>query len=251
MEELIKEQYTIDRINVRLRAVTSYNPFTLSIAIKNYSEQVITHYGSLINDDIQRVCQQAEIPHALNFKHFGLIVSFDKACELKLHSQDMILDNDLKELIAEFGALIFRNAYLVSDIKELYHRNNFPHLNFHTDRGDAHDNKYSFYTRDPFDSEQQYPRKASTIFIDNAVAYLQSYVEKSLQDNEKGRRGHYSIFKHDGKEIDFFGKLILEQRWGQPLGTGEICMINNHTVLHSSYKHGLDHGYRIGARYLA
>jgi hypothetical protein len=251
MEELIKEQYTVDRINLRLRAVTNYNPFKLSIAIRNYSEQIKAHYGPLISDDIHSVCLQADIPHALSFKHFGLIISFDKACELNLHSQEMVLDDNLKELIAEFGAIIFRNAYLVSDIKELYHRNNFPHLNFHTDRGDAHDNKYSFYTRDPFDSEQKYPRKASTVFIDNAVAYLQSYVEDSLLENEKGRRGHYSIFKHEGKETEFFGKLILEQRWGEPLGTGEICMINNQTVLHSSYKHGLDHGYRIGARYLA
>jgi len=251
MEEVIKDQRTVDRINSKLRAVTNYKPFELSIAIKGYCDQIIAHYGELVKDDVRTICDKAGIPHALNFKDFGLIISFKTACELQLHSQEMVLDNYLKELIEEFGAIIFRNAYLVSDIKELYHRNNFPHLNFHTDRGDAHDNKYSFYTRDPFDSEQQYPRKASTIFIDNAVAYLQSYVEKGVRENEKGRRGHYSIFKHEGKEKDFFGKLILEQRWGEPLGTGEICMINNHTVLHSSYKHGLDHGYRIGARYLA
>ncbi len=251
MEERIKEQQTIDRISLKLRAVTGYKPFKLSIAIKDYSEQVIAHYSRLINGDIRKLCQQAEIPHALNFQHLGLIVSFERAGELALHSQDMVLDNDLKDLIAEFGAVIFRNVYLVSNIKDMYHRNNFPHLNFHTDRGEAHDNKYSFYTRDPFDCEQQYPRKASTIFIDNAVAYLQSQVEGSLRTNETGRRGHYSIFKHEGKETDFFGKLILEQRWSEPVGTGEICMINNLTILHSSYKHGFDHGYRIGARYLS
>jgi hypothetical protein len=251
MEELIKDQRIIDRISLKLRSVIGYKPFKLSIAIKDYSEQVIAHYSTLINGDIRMLCQQAEIPYALSFKNFGLIISFEKACKLALQSQDMVLDNDLKDLIAEFGAVIFRNVDLVSEIKELYHRNNFPHLNFHTDRGEAHDNKYSFYTRDPFDDEQKYPRKASTVFIDNAVAYLQSHIEGTLRANETGRRGHYSIFKHDGKETDFFGNLILEQRWSEPEGTGEICMINNLTVLHSSYKHGFDHGYRIGARYLA
>jgi len=251
MEELIKNQHIIDRLSGKLKAVTKYKPFKLSIAIKDYSDKIIEHYRELIKEDIRGLCQQAEIPYALNFKDFGLIISFETACELELHNQDMALDNNLKDLIAEFGTIVFRNAFLVSDIKELYHRNNFPHLNFHTDRGEAHDNKYSFYTRDPFDEEQQYPRKASTIFIDNAVAYLQSYVEKSLRENEEGRRSHYSIFKHEGREKDYFGKLILEQAWAEPKGTGEICMINNLSVLHSSYKHGLDHGYRIGARYLS
>jgi len=251
MEELITNQQLIDRISMKLNAVTNYKAFKLSIAIKGYSDKILLHYNDLIVEDISMLCQQAEIPTPLNFKDFGLVVSFGKPCELSLHSQDMVLDSNLKELIAEFGALIFRNAYLVEDIKELYHRNNFPHLNFHTDRGDAHDNKYSCYTRDPFDAEQKSPRKASTIFIDNAVAYLQSYVEKSLRPDEKGRRGHYSIFKHDRKEMEYFGRLILEQRWAEPEGVGEICMIDNQTVLHSSYKHGLDHGYRIGARYLS
>jgi len=251
VEELIKNQHIIDELSRKLKVVTRYKPFQLSIAIKGYSDKIITHYSEFIKNDIRDICQQAEIPYALNFNNFGLIISFKTACELDLHSQDMVLDNNLKELIAEFGTIVFRNAYLVSNIKELYHRNNFPHLNFHTDRGEIHDNKYSFYTRDPFDEEQQYPRKASTIFIDNAVAYLQSHVEKSLRENEKGRRSHYSIFKHEGKEKETFGKLILEQPWTEPQGIGEICMIDNQSVLHSSYKHGLDHGYRIGARYLS
>jgi hypothetical protein len=251
MEDIIENQQTVDRISFKLRALANYRPFKLLIAVSGYSEKIITHYSTILNVNVRNLCQEAEIAHALNFKNFGLIISFYNACELDLHSQDMVLDSHLKDLVAEFGAVIFRNAYLVSEIKNLYHRNNFPHLNFHTDRGEAHDNKYSFYTRDPFDAEQQYPREASTIFIDNAVAYLQSHVEGSLRVDEKGRRNHYSIFKHEGKEKDFFGKLILEQRWKEPLGTGEICIINNQTILHSSYKNGDAHGYRIGARYLA
>jgi len=46
------------------------------------------------------------------------------------------------------------------------------------------------------------------------------------------------------------GTIFLEQRWDAPDGCGDICMIDNRSVLHSSYKRASDHGYRIGARYL-
>ena len=106
------------------------------------------------------------------------------------------------------------------------------------------------YTRDPYDKEQKYPRKASTLFIDNSVAYLQSLSELKNNSKESGRRGHYNIFEQC-EVTELFGNVILEQSWGAPEGVGEICIINNNCVLHASYKHGVEHGYFIGARYLS
>lgn len=219
--------------------------FELSVVINDYANNIKTHYGH----DLVGLCEQAAIPYAFGFNSFGLLVEFEQEITSKIHSVDMHLNSDLKDLVRQFGAVIIRNIDLHSSIKHMNHKNNFPHLNFHSDRSELQENKYSLYTRDPTDNEQKYPRKASTLFIDNSVAYLQHYTENKLAPSELGRRGHYNIFK-ESKVSELFGKLILEQPWNAPVGVGEVCIINNNCVLHSSYKHGLDHGYYIGARYL-
>jgi len=238
------------RVNMLLRSVTNYQPYDLSIIIENYRDNIINHYQNSISEDVEFLCKNAQIPYAFDFEHFGILISFKNACQLDLHNEEMHLNEVIKKLVKTFGVVVFRNASLTASIKNLYHLNNFPHLNFHRDRGESHENRYSLYTRDPDDMHQKFPRKASTIFIDNAVAYLQAYLENMIKPNETGRRGHYSIFHNDGEELELFGDVILEQRWSAPIGMGEICIINNNSVLHSSYKHGLDPGYRIGARYL-
>jgi len=239
-----------ERLRLQLAGVTRYQPYDISTIIDGYSDKIIQHYQPSLSKRVTEICSDANIPYALSFREFGLNIHFKKACELSLHNQAMELEGILKELLGTYGVIRFKNAYLNTSIRELYHRNNFQHLNFHRDRGDSHENKYSFYTRDPFDEIQQHPRTASTLFIDNAVAYLQANVEGKLTLDEQGRRGHYNIFDCDGKEKELFNGIILEQPWDEPQGVGEICIINNNSVLHSSYKHTSDPGYRIGARYL-
>ncbi len=219
--------------------------FKLSIEINDYAGNIKAHYGR----DLVALCEQASIPYAFEFNCFSLLVEFEQEIISKIHNVDMQLTPELKDLIRQFGVVIIRNIDLHPSIKHMNHKNNFPHLNFHTDRNSLHENKYSLYTRDPTDNEQKYPRKASTLFIDNSVAYLQSYIEDKLTPNESGRRGHYDIFK-GGDVSELFVTLILEQPWSAPIGVGEVCIIDNNCVLHSSYKHGFDHGYYIGTRYL-
>jgi hypothetical protein len=247
----LSEDNLLKDVALILDNIEGMGSYQLSFIISDYKGKILTHYNQFIRGDLIALCHEAEIPYAFGFEHLGLLVECTQKSELPLHNTEMQLNERLKPLIEKFGVVIFRNAYLSADIIDMCHRNNFPHLNFHRDRGELHENSYSLYTRNPFDALQQYPRKASTLFIDNAVAYLQGKVEKLIKDDEKGRRGHYSIFTQVECIEHLLGDIILEQPWAAPAGVGEICMINNKTVLHSSYKHGDDHGYRIGARYLS
>ncbi|MEW6989682.1 hypothetical protein AADZ91_03245 [Colwelliaceae bacterium 6441] len=246
----LTDRMHFNRIRNTLYSLVGSNSYRLEIGIENYPAKIIHHYQQFLSGDLVAQCNKAEIQHAFGFENFGLIVHFEKPTTLKLHSQEMELCLPIKKLIEEFGVIFFSNACLRAEIADMGHKNNFPHLNFHRDRHDTHENIYSLYTRNPDDPEQQEPRKASTLFIDNAVAYLQAKVENKLNPDEKGRRGTYDIFKNT--EIDkLFGTVLLEQAWSAPSGYGEVGAINNFTVLHSSYKHGFDPGYRIGARYLS
>ena len=63
-------------------------------------------------------------------------------------------------------------------------------------------------------------------------------------------RANYDLFSGI-TAADLFGRIILEQPWDAPDGTGEIAVIDNRTVLHATYhKDGETRGYPIGARYL-
>jgi len=238
------------RIQNILKPIVNNSNYRLEIGIENYPNKIQEYYQKFINGNLIEKCRDAQIQNAFGFINFGLIVHFQQSTILKLHNQDMELCLTIKKLIEEFGVIFFRNACLTKDVANLGHKNNFAHLNFHRDRNDAHHNIFSLYTRDPNDPDQNAPRKASTLFIDNAVAYLQAIVENKINEDEKGRRGTYDIFKDT--ELDkLFGNIIFEQAWNAPVGHGEVGAINNYTVLHSSYKHGFDPGYRIGARYLS
>jgi len=229
--------------------LTVEHDFYAKIMIPNYPHFIKRYYASLIEGDLIKLCKEAHIPFAFDFYNFGLQLSFNQSTELKLHDESMTMLEPIKKLIELFGVIIFKNVYLPESIRDENHFNNFAHLNFHRDRHDSHENRFSFYTRSPFVKEQYGPRTASTIFVDNAVAYLQAYIEGHITTGETGRRGKYEIFRNDNLQ-DLMGTLFLEQRWDAPDGYGEVCMIDNRSVLHSSYKRSNDHGYRIGARYL-
>lgn len=70
------------------------------------------------------------------------------------------------------------------------------------------------------------------------------------QIQTKGLQAHYDIFKQTAMN-KVIGKVVLEHRWDEPVGIGEISMLDNRNSLHASYlRDKLKHGYRIGVRYL-
>jgi len=223
--------------------------YQLEIQISNYPHFIFRYYQAILKQDPKKLCRQANIPNAFGFDYFGIRIHLSQSVELYLHDQEMNLIAQMKPLVEKFGVVSFINCELEEDIRDLNHFNNFAHLNFHRDRHDVHDNHYSLYTRNPRVKEQQPPRTASTLFIDNAIAYLQGRVEGLFDSAEQGRRGKYEIFRNQNLN-KLLGTLLLEQAWKAPTGNGEICIIDNKTLLHSSFKRSNDAGYRIGARYL-
>ena len=223
--------------------------FDVDIQIRNYPHHINNYFQPMFNRNLKSICQEASIPFAFGFYHFGLTVTFKKMTHLCLHDKEMVLVQPIKQLIEQFGVVSFTNAVLCDEIHDMNHFNNFAHLNFHRDRHDSHENRYSLYSRSPFVAEQRKPRTASTLFIDNAIAHLQALREKQIEASDKGRLGKYEIFRSSNLDR-LFGSLFLEQRWDAPDGFGELCIIDNRRVLHSSYKRHSDHGYSIGTRYL-
>jgi hypothetical protein len=216
--------------------------FRLSIALAAYRDGVATHYAGLCRP-------AANGPETIPFSQFGLICEFEHAIEIEMHDRDKVLDDHVRALVERFGPVIVTNAYLDAESRKEGHRNIFPHLRFHSDRGPGHPNQYSLFTRDPFDAEQARPRESSTLFIANAVALLQTLKEHGP---EQAGNGSYDIFGRQRMD-EVIGSVVLEQPWNRPHGTGEICVIDNRTVLRASYHRDRNRnrrGYPIGARYL-
>ncbi|MEE8059842.1 MAG: hypothetical protein V3T17_18720 [Pseudomonadales bacterium] len=204
------------------------------------------HPGILSNIDIAQ--QESGIPY--EHLHFGLKIHFNQPMELQLHDSEMDFAPIIKQLIKQFGVVIIKNAYLHSEVRNLGHRNKFPHLKFHYDRTELQSTVYSLYSRNPFDEEQKKPRIASTLFAPNLVAYLQSLKEKKVNRiSDNGMRSNYDLFQ-DEDMSEVISNIIVEHRWDEPEGIGELSMIDNRTVLHASYhRDGFHPGYRIGVRY--
>lgn len=223
--------------------------YKLKFAIPDYATHVASYYADLIPDNLHALSQRVEIP--FNFTHFGLICEFNEAIELNLHDEEMNLDVKARTLVDRAGPVMFRNAYFSNQMRDMGHRNRFPHLSFHVDRSTNQPTPYSIFTRNPFDKEQVEPRTASTAFVANIVAYLQLVREGQCDPaTEKGPRTLYNIFgSTDMSEV--LGKIVLEQAWNEPRGTGEICIQDNRTVQHASYyRDATRNGYRIGVRYV-
>ena len=230
----------------------SYNEhdYMAKLVIPDYVTRINEHYRDITKGNLSSICQQAQIP--FTFTHFGVMITFSEATELTLHDDDLNLEDGLHQLIAGVGAVIIKNAYMSSKLRKIGHRNRFPHLNFHVDRTANQPTHYSMYARDPFDDEQQYPRTSSTLFIPNIVGHLQG-IKEGLVDpgTDKGARGTYTLFTKEPVN-ELMQNIILEHRWDEPKGVGEISMLDNLTLLHASfYRNPNEVGYKIGVRYLA
>ncbi|NQU68898.1 MAG: hypothetical protein HQ514_00025 [Rhodospirillales bacterium] len=235
-----------DKIEGSLRGI----PYTAHIALPKYNEAIYHHFRGIIPDGLPAACSQADISFGL--PKFGLVVNFQSMAEIPVHGEDMMLDDGIRSLVAQFGPVILRNAVMSQNARVRFHRNIFPHLRFHVDRGPTASNQYSCFTRDPDDADQRPPRASSTLFMANIVAWLEMVRSGlSAPGDERGTRPSYDLF--DGADMSrLLGKIVLEQPWSEPAGTGEIVVLDNRTTLHATYhKDGETKGYRIGARYLA
>lgn len=219
------------------------------IGIPDYRKKVAAYYEACLGVSLEAVCEQAAIP--MEFDHFGLIVEFETPVELEMFDGGFVMDAGPRDLIAKFGGVIVRNVCLNADRVDNEHRAKFRHLNFHYDRGDHQERQYSLYTRDPRDPIQQPPRESSTLFIANIVAQLQKMKESGETEvGQPGVRPSYMIFEKESV-VDLIDEIILEHRWDEPQGTGEISMLNNRTALHASYyRTAARVSYQIGVRYL-
>lgn len=80
--------------------------------------------------------------------------------------------------------------------------------------------RFSVYTRDPFDDEQQFSRESSTLFLASIAGYLHA-VREGMIDPHTSKEIHQSfgIFKQTNLE-ELIGKLMIEHRWDEAEGTG-------------------------------
>lgn len=224
--------------------------YSAKIALPNYSQRLLSRYGTIIQGNLSSYSHKVQIPYA--FKHYGVIIDFNESTELELHDDEMNLDEGLRQIIASVGPVIIRNAYMVAKFRDRGHRNRFPHLNFHIDRSVNQPTQYSMYTRNPFDDEQKFPRTSSTLFIPSIVGNLQAIKENQPNAASNiGIRNTYNLFGNEDMS-SLLGNIVLEHAWDQPLGVGEISMLDNRTALHASYyRNPAEKGYKIGVRYLA
>ena len=230
--------------------VFSNTHYKANIVIPHYKLRVSEHYRDEINGDLDQLCSRLNLPKV--FKHFGICIYFEKPLQVRLHDNEMNMVDSLHDLIKETGAVIIKNAYLDSEHISMGHRNRFPQLNFHVDRSEKQPTHYSMYTRNPFDEEQKYPRKSSTLFVASIIGYLQSVREKTIDPNtHTGNKGTYTIFTNEDMS-KLTNNIVIEHAWNEEMGIGEISMLDNITCLHASY-YPLAHekGYKIGVRYVA
>ncbi|MDA1090565.1 MAG: hypothetical protein O3A85_09670 [Proteobacteria bacterium] len=220
------------------------NKFRLRVAISDYGKKIADYYDGIIGTGIDEIIRRTCIP--FDFTHFGMIIEFDAPQEIEAYDQDFALSETVKDLLRQFGPLIIRNAYMSTKCRAEGQRNIFPDLRFHIDRGSTQDNQYSLFCRDPFDAVQKAPRTSSTLLVANIVGYLQAL--KEGQTPSSPQQTLYTIF-NDQDLTPLLDQIILHQPWAEPEATGEICILDNRTILHASYYREAQ-GYPIGVRYL-
>lgn len=224
--------------------------YKLHVAIPTYADNVAAHYTQGDRKALAAICERVDLP--LDFEFFGLVCTFEEPIELCMYDGEKVMDDNVRRLIERFGAIIVKNAFLNTRRDQDGHKAKFQHLNFHYDRGPHQDEQHSLYSRDPSDPDQVAPRESSTLFIANIVACLQTMKEARTEvvPEGQGQLGSYQLFKneHVGDLID---RIVVEHRWDEPHGTGEISSLNNRTALHSSYyRNASQTSYRIAVRYL-
>lgn len=224
--------------------------YNANLVIPNYRMKIENYYADIIQSSLAKECETSGI--SMPFNHFGLVIKFEKPTEVSLYDERLNIHSGLCDLISAAGPIIFQNAYLETAVRDYGHRNRFPHLQFHIDRSAKQEARHSMYTRDPFDAEQKHPRTSSTLFISNIVAHLQALKEGTVtrESAEEIITTRLIFEKEDMQKA--IGNVILEQAWNQEEGTGEICIIDNISVLHASYYRDAQRsGYKIGVRYLS
>ena len=225
-----------------VRGSAGGSEFQDGIVIPGYPENIARHFAGLIDGTLESMCRKASVP--VPHQDFGLTIDFDRPLEIKIYDQAYVLDRLLRKMIARFGPVVLRNVYMSEKCRAEGQRNIFPHLSFHLDRGYNQDKQYSLFCRDPFDEVQKDPRRSSTLVAGNMVCYLQKMLEADGAASPLGAQ--CDLFKGGNLGI---GEIVLEQAWNAPMATGEICIIDNRTVMHASlYKPSK--GYPIGVRYL-
>ena len=236
--------------DISITGVFSNTAYQAKVIIPNYKLRIAKHYEDVLNGSLDQLCAQLSIPNV--FKHFGIQLEFEKPLQLRLHDDDMNMTDSLHHIIRDAGSIIIKNAYLDSAHRDMGHRNRFPQLNFHVDRSENQPTHYSMYTRNPYDDEQRYPRNSSTLFIASVVGHLQAIREKIIEPNNLTRnKGTYTIFLKENLS-ELLNNIIIEHAWNEPLGTGEISIIDNISCLHASYyPQPQEKGYKIGVRYVA
>jgi len=223
---------------------------TFTIVSPHYVELISDYYKKELRQSLDYYHTQLKIP--ILFTHFGLRIEFSKPTELHLHGKEMVLPDSIKQLLKNFGVLILQNVYLDTSVRDMGHRNRFPQLNFHVDRVSSQVSYYSVYTRNPFDNEQKYPRTSSTLFIPTLVAYLQGLAEGKTDILSGEGLISNAVLYNPETITPLLNKIIVQHSWDKPTSTGEISIINNCNILHSSYYPNIHNlGYRIGVRYLA
>lgn len=224
-------------------------PCDIRIVIPGYGANIKRHYADVLRgESLGTACRRANV--SFEFDNFGVEIRFDSPAEIAVHDQDLELDDTLRQFITRFGPVILKNAYLPSAVRQKAQRNIFPHLNFHYDRGSNQPTQYSLFSRDPFDAVQRAPRDSSTVFVANIVCVLQCMKEEKRSVIEPGFRSNYEVFRNEAT-APLIGDIWLEHAWDEPIGTGEISVLDNRTVLHASYyRDRITKGYPIGVRYL-
>ena len=231
-----------------VRGAVNGSPYSARIALPRYGARIAHYFRDVAPGGLPGAIATSRIPFDLD--DFGLIVHFEQPAEIAVHGDHMILDDSLRALVDRFGPVVLRNASMVTDARNRFHRNIFPHLRFHVDRGPAMPNQYSCFTRDPLDAEHFLPRESSTLFIANIVACLEQ-ARATGSTLEAAQVGASSDLFPKTDMAPLLGEIIFEQPWNEPAGVGEIALIDNRTVLHATYhKDGSTRGYPIGARYL-
>jgi hypothetical protein len=224
--------------------------YTARIAIPNYQDRIRSHYkAELGNTTLDELGQQLGCPPG--FRHFGIILKFEGRTNVALSDHRGHLMPSMRALIDAFGPIVLHNACVELTSETAEQRNIFPHMRFHFDRSALQESQISLFSRDPDDAEQRFPRQSSTLFVANIVAWLQS-VRQGISRNDQSPtlRASYDLFGEENARPSF-GDVIFEQPWNEPEGTGELCVIDNRTVLHASFHGDLrGKGWRIGARYL-
>jgi hypothetical protein len=224
------------------RGVQDGTPFEAEILIPDHPARIRAHYADLVTGSLDAMSRDAGL--APPQRNFGMRVTFAQPTEIQVYDKGMMLDETLRRVIGEFGAVILCNAYMPGVHRAEGQRNIFPDLSFHIDRGSNQEEQYSLFCRDPFDVEQKNPRGSSTLIAANMVCYLQKMREAGGVGSPLGAQCH--IFRDTDLGL---GDIMIEQAWDAPEGTGEVCIIDNRTVLHASY-YKPSRGYPIGVRYL-